>query len=230
MATLGERIRHRRRQNGFSLRELGERTGIKKEYLCRIETNALPNPTYKTLLIIAQGLGINLVELFEHFPASPPRIRLLPVAELAAEPKPEGWIAIPIIDRQSACQQPLSLSAKMDKGYVLIDPFLIPHTNGVGNYRALCLDKNDHSMSPVIRAGSLICVDFGPHDISQLVGKTVLMRDEEARCRLGHLRIEDGLIVCMPHNIHYTPLIISRQKRDSVLGRVVGCLNCIPST
>jgi transcriptional regulator with XRE-family HTH domain len=228
MITLGERIRHLRQQNGLSLVELEKRTGIKKEYLCRIETGALPNPTYKTLQLIAQGLETGLMELFEHSPPVPSTIRLFPPAELAADPKLEGWMAVPIIDQQSACQQPVS--AGEAKGFVLVSPSLIPGITNDSIYKALYLDENDHSMSPVIPAGSLICVDFGQRDPSRLVGKIVLTKANGAKCKIGCLRMTEDFIISIPHNTrHYTPLLVPRGEGNPVLGKVVGWLTCIPN-
>lgn len=224
--TLGKRIKHYRHQNGFSLLEMEKRTGIKKEYLCRIETDSLPNPTYKTMRVISQGLGINLIDLFDLTQSQPPKISVVSAAKLSAKPEPGSLIAIPIIDQQSAGEQSPNLTAE---GYVLIGQSLIADITKVGSYRALYLDKNDTSMSPVIPAGSLLCIDFGSRNITQLLGKMVLLKDADNKCRAAYLKTDGDFIIGMPHNINdYTPFLIPRNKNDAILGKLVGCFNCIP--
>jgi len=61
--TIGEKIRQLREGQHLSQAELERRTGIKREYISKIENNELDNPTYKTLLKIAKGLGINITDL-----------------------------------------------------------------------------------------------------------------------------------------------------------------------
>ena len=62
--TIGECIRQTRVDKNLSQTELGRRTGIYREYISRIETNDLPNPTVETIKKITDALGISLSEIF----------------------------------------------------------------------------------------------------------------------------------------------------------------------
>lgn len=66
--TLGERIRHYREAAGLSQREVEKKTGIKREYLSKLENNKLKNPTYDTLTKLANGLEIDPVVLITDNP------------------------------------------------------------------------------------------------------------------------------------------------------------------
>lgn len=57
--TLGERLRSLRLAAELTQAELEQRTGIKREYLSKIENEKLDNPTLKTLQKLAKGLGVN---------------------------------------------------------------------------------------------------------------------------------------------------------------------------
>lgn len=61
---LGERIKSLRKEKKISTRELALESGLEKSNLIRIETGrSCPSP--KTLLKIADGLGLKLKDLFD---------------------------------------------------------------------------------------------------------------------------------------------------------------------
>jgi transcriptional regulator with XRE-family HTH domain len=222
---IGERIKHFRKLSGFSLKEMEKRTGIKKEYLCRIETKALPNPTYKTIQIIAQGLGINLTKLFEpSAPTPPPKLSLLSPKELPVAPSTRSLVAIPIVNQQSLCRPPHNLSSEEIEDYVMIGSSFIPNITKNGTYRATYLDENDNGMYPAIPAGALVCIDMGQKEIPQLIDKIVLIKDSETTCKARYLKIQENFIVGLPHDgHHYNPLVIPQQEENPILGKVIGC-------
>lgn len=57
--TLGKKIRHLRLEANLSQFELEQRTGIKREYLSRLENERLKNVTLKTLRKLGKGLRVN---------------------------------------------------------------------------------------------------------------------------------------------------------------------------
>ena len=63
--TLGQRIRYFREMKRMSQSELENKTGIKREYLSRLENDKLKNPTRSTLLKLASGLGVSLTNLID---------------------------------------------------------------------------------------------------------------------------------------------------------------------
>lgn len=61
---LGERIKILRKEKKFSTRELALESGLEKSNLVRIESGrSCPSP--KTLLKIADGLGVKIKDLFD---------------------------------------------------------------------------------------------------------------------------------------------------------------------
>ncbi len=58
MFNIGRRIKELREERGMSQSRLGKLTGIKREYICRIETDDLRNPTHNILQKIVTAFGI----------------------------------------------------------------------------------------------------------------------------------------------------------------------------
>src|ERR1700739_2204951 len=64
---LGPVLRHLRRASKMTLQELSERTGLASSTLSKIENNLI-SPTYDSILKLADGLKIDVAQLFD--PAS----------------------------------------------------------------------------------------------------------------------------------------------------------------
>jgi transcriptional regulator with XRE-family HTH domain len=75
---LGEFIRRRRTQRGWSLDELSRRTGLSKTGLFNMETGEATPPSLVTLRRVARGLEVDESELLEvagHLPGVKPYLR-----------------------------------------------------------------------------------------------------------------------------------------------------------
>lgn len=59
---IGDRIRNVRIAAKLSQSQLEKKTGIKREYLSKLENNQLKNPTIDTLIKITDGCEITLVK------------------------------------------------------------------------------------------------------------------------------------------------------------------------
>jgi transcriptional regulator with XRE-family HTH domain len=64
MVTVGQKIREIRVAKRLTQEQIEQRTGIKREYLSKIETGGLPNITIKTLKKITDALGVPLSRFF----------------------------------------------------------------------------------------------------------------------------------------------------------------------
>lgn len=62
-ASLGDWIKRRREQTGTSQRELADRAGLSRSYLCDIERGRGTKPSVDTLDSIATALGVDRTEL-----------------------------------------------------------------------------------------------------------------------------------------------------------------------
>jgi transcriptional regulator with XRE-family HTH domain len=64
MPTVGQKIREMRVAKRYTQEQMEIKTGIKREYLSKIETGGLPNITIKTLKKITDALGVSLSKFF----------------------------------------------------------------------------------------------------------------------------------------------------------------------
>jgi transcriptional regulator with XRE-family HTH domain len=235
MELLGKRIRRLREYKGLSQSEMEKRTGIKREYLSKIETDDLKNPTYFTLIKIAKGLGISVAELLET--AESITAKQEPVIEVVSslrqdkrlkqEAKRGKYVAVPIIDGEIAAGNPTYISEGSIEDYALIFSSCIKPTTDFHRYRCVWVQKGSRSVFPIIAPGSLVCIDSYQRDPKLLDNKIVAMRDEEGGCTIRHLRLEKNYIMGIPENIReYDPLIFPYSERRSgeknpVIGKVV---------
>ena len=61
--TLGPRVRRLRRDAGLTLKELAARTGLAFSTIAKVETGQI-SPTYENIIRLANGLGVDVTELF----------------------------------------------------------------------------------------------------------------------------------------------------------------------
>jgi transcriptional regulator with XRE-family HTH domain len=232
MELLGKRIRQFREYKGLSQSEIEKRTGIKREYLSKIETDDLKNPTYFTLVKIAKGLGVSIAELLETVESITTKQE--PVIEIVSSLKQNKrlkqgveagkYIAIPIIEGEIAAGNPTYISEGSIQDYALIFSSCIKPTTDFHRYRCVWVQKGSRSMSPVIEPGSLVCIDSYQRDPKLLEGKIVAMRDEDGGCTIRYLRLEKSYILGIPENIkEYEPLIFPyRENRSNEKNPIVG--------
>ena len=64
MSSIGPKIRQLRVAKHMTQEQMERKTGIKREYLSKIETGGLPNITIKTLKKITDALGVPLSKFF----------------------------------------------------------------------------------------------------------------------------------------------------------------------
>ncbi|ERM16737.1 helix-turn-helix domain-containing protein [Brevibacillus laterosporus] len=65
--TIGELIRHKRKDKGLKLSEVARMTGVSKGIISRIETGEIKNPRMKSIKPIADVLGMPYEEFIEYY-------------------------------------------------------------------------------------------------------------------------------------------------------------------
>lgn len=65
--TISFKIKEKREERGISLRELGELTGIEREYLADLENNQIPadEVIFAEMVVIADALAFRITDLYE---------------------------------------------------------------------------------------------------------------------------------------------------------------------
>ncbi|MBI5787450.1 MAG: helix-turn-helix domain-containing protein [Candidatus Schekmanbacteria bacterium] len=230
MQNLGQRIRHFREIKGMSQSELEKHTGIKREYLSKLENDELKNPTYFTMLKISKGMGINISDLVE--PLDFHKLRQEPVLEIVSALKKDkrledkvsegSFVAVPIVNGEVAAGNPTYINERDIEDYALIHSSYVKETEDYQRYRCTWVAKNSRSMYPIINPGTLVCIDSQQKDPEALEGKIVVLRDSEGGCTIRYLRLSGKHIVGVPENIReYNPLLIPVSEKNPIVGRIV---------
>lgn len=72
--TLNELLAEARERKGLTLRDLEEMTGLSNALLSQIETGAILEPSFTSIVKISKALGLSLNKVAECEPAVPPKI------------------------------------------------------------------------------------------------------------------------------------------------------------
>ena len=228
MVAIGSKIKKVRKFRDISQVELERRTGIKREYLSKIESGDLPNPTYKTLSKISQGLGISLIELIsdDKDPCRHEPVVLEVVTPSEGKERTEklvregAFYPVPVISSKFAAQGQTYIPPEEIEDYLVLPAGLLPKAGEANVYRCVRVLEGDESMSPLIVPGSLVVVDITPVEAKSLSGKIVLLRDGD-KSILRRLRVERNVVIALPENLQgYNPLVLPQGRRDVILGTV----------
>ncbi len=225
MQNLGQRIRQLRKWRGFSQSDLETKSGIKREYLSKLENNELKNPTYHTLLKISSALGIPLTRLIEEI--DKPLSRGEPVIKVvSAQEKTTAtdtpFYAVPVISETLAAVNPLYLGEQDIVDYALVPRGWLEGDCSQNRYRCLRLGKNDRSMSPLLGPETIVCFDTQQNDPRQLQHRLAVVRGGEGVAFVRRLKVDDGYLVALPENLEaYGLNIFQTDKETPVIGKVV---------
>ena len=232
MNGLGARIKYFREWQGLTQADLEEKTGIKREYISKLENGELENPTYLTLSKIAQGIGIAVSELLEASPAQDlkpmPVIKIITSLandqQLYLDVENGRYVTIPIVDN---LMPPNKTSLKYLEGvqdYALIKSDMLKNNSALESLVCMWTPSGEESMSPIIKPNSLICVDLSQQDPQQLNGKIALLKDATTGCLSRYLRLDKNLIIGLPQDVSlYHAIIIPLEEKERILGRVIWC-------
>lgn len=228
MQNLGQRIRQLRKWRGFSQSELETKSGIKREYLSKLENNELKNPTYHTLLKISSALGIPLTSLIEEI--DKPLSRGEPVIKvMSSQEKAPGtnatdtpFYAVPVISEDLAAVNPLYLGEQDIVDFALVPRGWLEGDCSQNRYRCLRLGKDDLSMSPLLGPETIVCFDTYQNDPHQLQHRLVVVRGRENLAFVRWLKVDGGYIVAIPENLEaYGLNIFQMDKETPLIGKVV---------
>ncbi len=233
MAKLGERIRKIRKLKNISQVQLENKTGIKREYLSKIENSELKNPTYNTLRKICTVLGISLTELVQT--EEEPQLRkapsltvltdtenALPVGENIAA---ETYTTIPLVSHEVAARGVGHIDVREIEQYILLSTGYLDATKDNSRFRCVRISADDNSMSPLLEPGSIVIIDSYETDPLKLDEKLVLLRNGDESCIIRQIRLQANHVVLLPQNLkEYSPQVISIGRKSQVLGKLVCCL------
>lgn len=227
---LGQKIKHLRKNKGLTQFDLEKRTGIKREYLSKIENDELNNPTFSTLIKICDGIGIPLTELLSNKDELPsrkePQIRVFSSTgeskEVSSRLERGDFRAVPIISEGFAIGNPKYISQNDILDYVVINANYLESDANQHRYRCICVKPDDFDMYPIIEPGAIVCIDSHQRDPKAIDRSLVAFKNNGGTCAIRYLRLESNYLLGMPENIKdYSPLVVSANKENRILGKVI---------
>jgi len=193
---VGAQIRKFRKAKGMTQKELGFRIGVKHNTISGYE-NGSNEPDQSILFAIADVLGVSINDLF------PPITNVESV-------DPE-FVRIPVLGT-IACGEPIMVAENYSE-YIYMPRDQVP-TGKLFYLRA----KGD-SMVPTIPDGALVLVREQPEVESGAIAAVLVNGDTEAT--LKRVKRQGSLVILMPDNPEYEPIIVTTDNPARIIGRAV---------
>ena len=93
------------------------------------------------------------------------------------------------------------MSEKDINDYVLVHSHFVKHNVDHDRYRCIRINKDNQSMLPTIKPGSLVCIDSKQNNSKALDGKIVALKNDDKGCSIRKLKIEKNCLVGIPEKI-----------------------------
>lgn len=193
---VGAQIRKYRRLKKMTQLELGNRIGVKHNTISGYESGT-NEPEQNILFAIAKVLDVSVNDLF------PTPTNVMPISPQT--------VAIPVIG-EIACGEPL-LAAENIQGYMYESPDRLP--SGTLFY----LVAKGNSMEPTIPDGSYVMFREQPEVESGDIAAVLLNGNTEAT--LKRVKKQGSLIILMPDNKDYEPIVVTKDEPARILGKAV---------
>lgn len=223
MSDLGKNIRKFRHGKKLSQRDMEEKSGIKREYLSKLENGELKNPTLSTLIKLSDALGIDLPRLITDDEPLPNKSLTINIdAPKKTQKAIKGsFFASPILNPKTAAINPSFLSENEIEDYALIQYAWVEEKDATARYRCIYTDQNDNSMAPTISPKSIVCFDTYQNDPKKLHHKIVVLSNSDKLAVPRRLILTDKHILALPVNLNDNSIEIYSKENSPIIGKVV---------
>jgi transcriptional regulator with XRE-family HTH domain len=234
---IGRAIRKKRRQRGFTQKQVAAAAGIKPSYVARIE-NGKANFTIEKLLKIAAFLEVPAYALFDTKPLVPYRPK---TPKLIFDSPQANYQAVKIFPDPKILGPSYEINELIPLDYVPLQKNLLPQAGRDDKDRVIVFPMSDNSMAPAITKGSLVLVDR--FDTELHVGKiyAFLLREASQAVTIKRLtKIDPHFLIIDGDNqdpaarraeeLKDFPMVLHLKKTEPeetplVRGRVIWVLN-----
>lgn len=216
MDEFGKRLRKFREIKKLSQAEIEKRTGLKREYISKMENGDLKNPTYNTLIRLAAGLEVRVSELVD--PAEFMKPREEPVIDVSGKNgagaiSKWNFVSVPIIETALAITNPGYIEEKDIQSYALVPASFLEETENDNRYRCVW-----------VKGGSaFICIDSEKRDPMDVCGSFVAMSYKE-KCVIRRISLDDSVsnIIGVPlRQSNDRTIVAPLKKNHPILGVIV---------
>lgn len=201
---IGKRIKEFRKAHNLTTEELAEKIGTTRATVTRYE-NGVRKANQDVLFQLADIFNVSVDDFF------PPR-DLMPSNIIYPLSSGLQQVSIPIIGT-IACGDPITAEENIE-GYTK-ETFEKPVPSGT----LFALRCKGHSMEPTIPNGALVTLRAQPDVEDDEIAAVLVDGDNEAT--LKRIKHQNGMVMLLPENKDYTPIILNKDNPGRIVGKVI---------
>lgn len=201
---IGKRIKEFRKAHNLTTEELAEKIGTTRATVTRYE-NGVRKANQDVLFQLADIFNVSVDDFFPPRDSMPSNI-IYPLSSGLQQ------VSIPIIGT-IACGDPITAEENIE-GYTK-ETFEKPAPSGT----LFALRCKGHSMEPIIPNGALVTLRAQPDVEDDEIAAVLVDGDNEAT--LKRIKHQNGMVMLLPENKDYTPIILNKDNPGRIVGKVI---------
>lgn len=201
---IGKRIKEFRKARNLTSEELAEKIGTTRATVTRYE-NGVRKANQDVLFQLADIFNVSVDDFFPPRDSMPSNI-IYPLSSGLQQ------VSIPIIGT-IACGDPITAEENIE-GYTK-ETFEKPVPSGT----LFALRCKGHSMEPIIPNGALVTLRAQPNVEDDEIAAVLVDGDNEAT--LKRIKHQKGMVMLLPENKDYTPIILNKDNPGRIVGKVI---------
>lgn len=201
---IGKRIKEFRKAHNLTTEELAEKIGTTRATVTRYE-NGVRKANQDVLFQLADIFNVSVDDFFPPRDSMPSNI-IYPLSSGLQQ------VSIPIIGT-IACGDPITAEENIE-GYTK-ETFEKPTPSGT----LFALRCKGHSMEPIIPNGALVTLRAQPDVEDDEIAAVLVDGDNEAT--LKRIKHQNGMVMLLPENKDYTPIILNKDNPGRIVGKVI---------
>lgn len=201
---IGKRIKEFRKAHNLTTEELAEKIGTTRATVTRYE-NGVRKANQDVLFQLADIFNVSVDDFFPPRDSMPSNI-IYPLSSGLQQ------VSIPIIGTV-ACGDPITAEENIE-GYTK-ETFEKPAPSGT----LFALRCKGHSMEPIIPNGALVTLRAQPDVEDDEIAAVLVDGDNEAT--LKRIKHQNGMVMLLPENKDYTPIILNKDNPGRIVGKVI---------
>jgi SOS-response transcriptional repressor LexA len=148
--------------------------------------------------------------------------------KLVSTAKKIKLVAIPILPLHAATAGEMG-DAHTDFDQIPAEQMLAAHPTWCPNPSSTgCLRVRGESMSPMIRNGDIVTVDYSQVDPSQLSGKIVVASHRDKGLSISRLVVANEIHMLQSENPEYEPIVVNGDRNWRIIGKVLWWIHQSP--
>lgn len=209
--SIASQIKRLRKGRGWTQPQLADKLSVSKQTISNWETGQKV-PRMGSLQKLATLFNVKIGEITnasivnDEAEVKEPKNIIYPISDKLQQ------VSIPIIGT-IACGDPITAEENIE-GYTK-ETFEKPVPSGT----LFALRCKGHSMEPIIPNGALVTLRAQPDVEDDEIAAVLVDGDNEAT--LKRVKHQNGMVMLLPENKDYTPIILNRENPGRIVGKVI---------